>query len=105
MNPDDLQRNYIGQTRAVSEATRDPQTMGYLNDCLLLLFSGMYGDVPEDDAAANDEDLITGEGRIVARYKQFGKLTEDIYIIACFSASNPHDIDYNNTMVMYRSEY
>lgn len=105
MTAAELQRNYTGQTRAISEASKDPATMAYLRDCLLLMFSGMYGEMPADDIAANDEELAAGEGRIIARYKRQGKLTEDIYIIACFSASNPGDIDYNNNMIMYCSEY
>lgn len=105
MKPADLRKNATVQTRAVAEASADPKTADYLRDCLLLMFSGMYGEIPEGDAAANNEELAAGEGRILARYRKQGKLKEDIYIIAYFSASNPGDIDYNNTTILYCSEY
>lgn len=105
MTAADLQKNFTGQTRAIAEASTDPETAAYLRDCLLLMFSGMYGEIPAEDTAANNEELAAGEGRILARYKRQGKLTEDIYIIAYFSASNPGNIDFNNTMILYCSEY
>ena len=105
MKAADLQKNFTGQTQAIAYAAADQMTANYLRDCLLMMFSGMYGEISEEDTAANNAELEAGEGRILARYKAYGKLTDDIYIIAYFSESNPDDIDYNYTMIEYRSEY
>lgn len=105
MTAADLQRNFILHTRAIAEASKDPTTAAYLQDCLLMAFSGNYGEIPAEDAAANNEELEAGEGRILARYEKRGKLAEDIYIICYFSASNPGNIDLNNNMILYCSEY
>ena len=105
MKASDLQDNMVVQTAAVAEAAKDPATLGYLQTCLALFFSGMYGEISDEDVGYNEEELAAGEGRVVARYKAQDKLEEDIYIIAYFSQSNPGDLDYNNTTVLYVSEY
>lgn len=105
MRASDLQKNIVVQTAAVAEAAKDPATLDYLQTCLALFFSGMYGQIPAEDTELNEEELKAGEGRIVARYEAQGNLAEDVYIIAYFSASNPGDLDYNNTTILYCSEY
>ena len=105
MRAEDLQGNALVTTAAVAEAAKDPETLDYIQMCLSLFFSGMYGKMGPDDTELNEEELRAGEGRIMARYEAQGKLTEDIYIIAYFSQSNPGDIDYNNTTVLYCGEY
>lgn len=105
MKAQDLQNSTIVQTATVAEATKDPKTLYYVQTCLDLFFSGMYGEVPEEDTEQNNAELEAGEGRIVARYKKEEKLTDDIYIIAYFSESNPGDIDFNNITILYTWEY
>lgn len=105
MRAEDLQKNALVSTAAVAAAAKDPATMDYLQTCLSLFFSGMYGQMSPEDTELNEEELRAGEGRIMARYEAQGKLREDIYIIAYFSESNPGDIDYNNTTVLYCGEY
>ncbi len=105
MRASDLQKNETVATAAVMEAMKDPETLDYVQMCLSLFFSGMYGKMGPEDTELNEEELSSGEGRIMARYEAQGKLREDVYIIAYFSESNPGDIDYNNTTVLYVSEY
>ena len=64
----------------------------------------MYGVIPPEDTDANNADLKAGEGRVLARFREYGKLEGDIYIIAAFSQGNPGK-DYNNTTILYCSEY
>ena len=105
MRAEELQGNPLVSTAAVSAAMRDPETADYIQLCLDKFFSGLYGQISEADGAANDEELRTGEGRIFAKYEAEGKLSEAIYIIAYFSQSNQGDPDYNNTTILYQSEY
>lgn len=105
MRAEDLQKNATVATAAVMEAMKDPETADYIQMCLSLFFSGMYGKMSPDDTELNEEELRAGEGRIMARYEAQGNLREDVYIIAYFSESNPGDIDYNNTTVLYCGEY
>ena len=105
MKAADLMANITVQTAAVAEAAKDPATMEYLQMCLTLFFSGMYGEIGPEDTELNEEELRAGEGRILARYKAQEKLQDDIYIIAYFSQSNPGNMDYNNTTILYCGEY
>lgn len=105
MKASDLMKNPTVQTAAVAAATKDPATMAYIQMCLDMFFSGMYGQISPADGLANDEELKSGEGRVLARYEAREKLDQDIFIIAYFSESNQGDHDYNNTTVMYCSEY
>lgn len=77
----------------------------YISSCFQRFYSGDYGEMGAEDTNANNAELAAGEGRIVARYKAQQGLEEDIYIISVFSAENPGNKDYNNTCVMYCSEY
>ena len=105
MKAADIAKNMTVQTAAVAEACKDAETHNYIVDCLLDMFGGNYGEIGAEDTALNNEELESGEGRILARYKAKGKLTEDIYIIAYFSAAEPGNVDYNNTTALYCSEY
>ena len=105
MKPADLARSTIVQTRAIAAATADPETMLYVQRCLSRCFAGDWGTVPAEDAEANNAELATGEGRILAAYPQQGKLTDKIWIIAYFSESNPESIDFNNVTILYPDEY
>ena len=101
----DLQNNTIVATAKVAEAGKNPETHSYLITCLQLFFSGMYGGIPEEDVLTNEAALKSGEGRILARYEAAEQLENDIYIIAYFSESNPGNIDFNNTTILYVDEY
>lgn len=93
-------------TAAINEAAKDEQTRLYIQDCLIKrLFSGDYGEVPQEDTDANNQELAEGEGKILARYKAKYKLEGDIYIIARFSKSMPASLDANHIMIMYCDEY
>ena len=105
MRAEDLQKNALVSTAAVAAAMKDPATADYIQTCLSLFFSGMYGQMSPEDTELNEEELRAGEGRIMARYEAQENLREDIYIIAYFSASNPGNVDYNNTTVLYCGEY
>ena len=100
----DVQGLPVLQTAAVSSAAKDPETHDYVIDCLLDLFGGYYGEVPEEDTESNNAELAAGEGRIVAHYPAQHGLSDDLFIIAVFSAELP-GMDSNHIMVMYANEY
>ncbi|MBQ4290809.1 MAG: UvrD-helicase domain-containing protein, partial [Clostridia bacterium] len=54
------------QTAAVARTAGDPDTRDYVMDCLLDMFGGYYGTVPEEDTEKNNAELASGEGRIIA---------------------------------------
>lgn len=107
MTLEDIKRLPVMQTRgaAADSSHDDGQTHNYIVDCLMRLYAGDYGKIPQEDTDANNAELADGEGRIVARYEQAHGLTEDIYIIATFSASMPDVIDANHIMIMLCGEY
>lgn len=105
MTLDDIKKILTFQTAAIGEADNDPDTHNYIVNCLMRLYNGDYGEIPPDDTDANNKELEAGQGRIVARYKKAGKLTGDIYIITEFDKDDPDNLDANQTMVMYCSEY
>ena len=101
----DLQKLPVLQTKAIAEAAGDPDTLRYILKCLNEFYGGNYGTVPQEDTEANNSDLEAGDGHILARYKKAGALAEDIYINAEIYAGEPDNIDANNIMIMYCSEY
>lgn len=107
MTLDDIKALPVMQTRGIAaDASHDDgQTHNYIIDCLMRLYAGDYGKVPQEDTDANNAELAAGEGRIVARYGKRYDLTEDFYIIATFSQSMPDIIDANHIMLMLCSEY
>jgi len=106
MTLDDIKGLAAVQTRAIAAACEKDkgQTHDYIVDCLLRLYSGDYGAIPQEDTDANNRELADGCGRIVARYKKAEQLEEDIYIIAEFDDSTD-DINSNYLTVLYCSEY
>ena len=99
-------------TRALNEDVKEnPEAMRYVMGLLYsYLEEGNQGDTSEEDKIANLEELEEGEGRIVTTWKRSEEaaalgIRENILIITYFSASNPGDIEYNNTTVMYISDY
>ena len=104
MTFEDLKKIPTLQTRSIAEAAKDPETALYIIECLNKFWAGNYGLICAEDTAANNADLEAGEGHILAKYPQKGKLTSDFYIEAHFYAPMLNDIDYTNTMIMYPYE-
>lgn len=104
MTLDDIKKLELLQTRSIATDTKDQQTHAYIVNCLQALYKGDYGAIPPEDTEANNAELATGVGRIVARYKANYSLKDDIYIIACFS-QEIQSIDANHIMIMYVTEY
>lgn len=104
MTLDDIKKLELLQTRAIANDTKDQQTHAYIASCLQALYKGDYGAIPPEDTDANNIELASGEGRIVARYKAKYSLKDDIYIIACFSQEMT-GVDANHIMIMYVTEY
>lgn len=101
MTLNDLRELPLLQTRSISKAYgRNPDTFGYIVECLGRFYKGDYGEVPQEDVEANNYDLRAGEGHVLARYEAKFGLDNDIYIEAHFSDSIP-GIDANHIMIMY----
>lgn len=106
MTLEQIKKLAVCQTSGVAADIQDnPAALKYVIQCLQRLYGGDYGEVPAGDTDANNAELAAGEGRIVARYKAAYSLREDIYIIAVFSESMAGNIDANNIMILYVSEY
>ena len=105
MKLEDLRKIPTLQTSTIAEAIKaDPRTGFYILSCLERFYSGDYGEICEEDTAANNRDLEDGTGHILARYKQAESLTGDIYIEASFYEPMFRNIDYTNIMIMYPHE-
>lgn len=105
MTLNDLQALPILQSRGIAHACKeDANTLLYVHACLERFMRGDYGEICEDDTAANNADLEAGDGHVLARYKASGKLTGDIYIEAHFYYEQLDNIDYSNIYIMYPSE-
>lgn len=105
MTLDDLKKIKVFQTRTIAEACKDEHTLAYVVSCLQRFYHGDYGEICDEDAGYNNEELADGYGHVLARYKAKHSLTEDIYIEAHFSVNvDISDVDYNNTMIMYCDE-
>lgn len=105
MTLEDILKLPLTQTAAVAAAGKDIETKKYITICLADFYAGKYGEIPEEDTAANNADLEAGEGRIIARYKKAEKLENDIYIISDFYAADPDNIEANHTTILYCNEY
>lgn len=104
MKLNDLRELPLLQTKAIANAyAGDAETFRYITECLGRFYKGDYGEVPEEDTEANNNDLRVGEGHVLARYEGKYMLDSNIYIEACFSDSTP-GIDANHVMIMYCSE-
>lgn len=104
MTLQEIRKNRLTVTRAVADAMKDLQTAAYIFGCLNDCFRGDYGEMPPEDAEANNRELKAGEGRIVARYEARGTMEQDIYIICYFSEQEP-GADCNFTEMIYVNEY
>ena len=96
---------FKSQAVAAAEQADKGDTHNYLVDCLTALFYGDYGNVPQEDTDANNNELTAGEGRIVAKYDKKHALKEDIYIVALFSQEHADKLEENRIMILYCSEY
>ena len=106
MTLEDLTRFPVLQTASIAETIHnDPDTLIYVTKCLFRCYEGNYGIVPPEDTEANNRDLESGYGHILARYKKAQKLEGDIYINIHFDADHLDDVDYTNNLIMYCNEY
>lgn len=103
MTLDDVKKITVLQTRTIAAACKDPDTHNYVVECLKRFYSGDYGEICSQDTAYNNQDLESGAGHILARYKPAHRLDGDIYI-ECHFDENESGVDWNNTMIMYCSE-
>ena len=100
----DLKEFPLLQTRTIAASwDRSPETLRYISECVNRFYRGDYGDVPQEDVDANNDDLSDGEGYVLARYEGRYNLDSDIYIEAHFSESVA-GIDANHIMTMYCNE-
>ena len=104
MTFEDLNKIPCLQSRSIAEACKDPLTGNYVIDCLYRFYKGDYGEICADDTAANNAELLSGYGHILARYKQAFKLSGDIYIEAHFDKDHLTDINYTQILIMYPEE-
>ena len=104
MTFDDLKKIPVLETRSIAHAAEDKETAFYLIECLHRFWAGDYGLIDAEDTAANNQDLESGYGHILARYEGKHKLTGEIYIEAHFDKDNLTDIDYTQTLIMYPEE-
>lgn len=106
MTLEDLKRISVFQTRTIAEVCkRSPETHAYIVECLQRFYKGDYGEIGQEDTAANNSDLLEGCGHVLARYKAKHALESDIYIESHFDAEVDNtEIDYNNTMICYVNE-
>lgn len=79
----------------------------FVFDALNRYYSGSQGQTAEEDQAANLAELAAGFGRVVTLWKtpEALGLSDDLFIITYFDKDHPGDIDYNNTTVMFCSDY
>lgn len=96
----DIEKIPLYQTRTIAQATEDKATALYIGDCLRRYYSGDYGEIPQEDTAANNAELAAGDGHILARYNAAHQLQHDIYIESHFS-NTIDGINDNNTLIMY----
>ena len=105
MTLDDVKQFPLLQTRSIADACqKDARTHSYIVECLQRFYAGDYGEICQEDADYNNEDLQQGYGHILARYKGQFALEGDFYIEAHFDKDNLQDIDYTQIMIMYPRE-
>ena len=92
-------------THRTAQALEDPETREYLAACFTRYFRGDFGDISEEDTAANNSALADECGRVIAKYPAAAKLESDIYIISDFEAGKLQDIEQSQTVVLYSFEY
>lgn len=99
----ELQTLPLFQSKGIIEDAVTNNTLAYIWQCLTLCYSGDYGKVSPETAAANNRALESGEGNIIARYPEAYDFREDLLIEFIFSAANPGD-EHNHGIIMYCSE-
>lgn len=104
MTFEDLKKLPLLQTRGIAATITDDKTMNYVMSCLARFFTGDYGLIDPEDTDANNLDLESGYGHVLARYDQFGTLEGDFYIESHFDRDNLNDVNYSQTMIMYPHE-
>lgn len=107
MTSGDLRAVRLFQTRGIADACSGEggdATFSYVMQCLGRFYGGDYGEVSENDTAANNSDLKNGHGHVLAIYKTAHNLTDDIFIEAHIDMDRPGNIECNHVMVMYPSE-
>lgn len=104
MQLSDLSNLPVLQTAGIAQACEDPNTLQYLQACLSRFMQGDYGLIGQEGIDANNADLAEGEGHILARYEQAGKLTEHINIEARFHIDKLESIDNSYIIMMYPHE-
>lgn len=101
----DLIKLPLLQTATIAHiCEKDEKTTIYILECLRRFYAGDYGEICEEDTAANNSDLKEGYGHVLARYKQAESLKGDIYIESHFDRDNLNDINYSQTVIMYPEE-
>ena len=78
MTPRELASIPTYPTQGTAPALEDPKTREYLAACFNRYFKGDFGDISEEDTAANNADLAAGDGHILARYEGKYKLEGDL---------------------------
>ena len=105
MTLEELRKLPLLQTATIADiCARDEKTTIYILECLNRFYSGDYGEICEEDTAANNSDLKAGFGHVLARYKKAEGLKGDIYIESHFDRDNLENIDYSQTVIMYPEE-
>ena len=107
MTLNEIRKLPLFMTRSVSAAAEskgNESTHNYIVDCLKRFYKGDYGNICEEDTAANNSALAAGHGHILARYGQAGALESDFYVEAHFDTDEPELLDANNIMIMYPFE-
>lgn len=106
MTMKDITGHFAGMTQGVAAAMKDESTAQYIHECLRRFYAGDFGEILEEDIAANLAELSEGVGRVLARYPQEYALMDDVYISATFDRDAPNaDKDRNATVVMLCCEY
>jgi hypothetical protein len=105
MTLEDLKQMPLLQTRTIAEACKkDERTHKYIVECLQRFYAGDYGEICAEDTGYNNDDLASGYGHVLARYKGKFALEGDFYIEAHFDADHLQDVDYTQIMIMYPRE-
>lgn len=99
----DLEKLPLFESKGIAEDAVSNNTQAYIWQCFTLCFAGDYGKIPPEDAAANNKELETGEGHIIAIYPEAYDFREDLLIEFFFSESKPGE-ENNRGIIMYPSE-
>ena len=104
MTLNDIKKINVYQTRTIASACQDEKTLAYVLNCLQKFYAGDYGEVDQEDTDANNADLESGYGHILARYNGAFNLNGSFYIEAHFDKDHLQDVDFTQIMIMYPEE-